>query len=446
MLRADHRQIPSLTGLRFVAAMAVALSHALHHIVKYPGTPPTHVVLLSVMSGAAMTLFFVLSGFVIFLNYSHTIGTRSGLWNFFVARFARLYPLYFVCVAFDLAMKFGYQQFPVDRVGALPYYATLTQSWFYHPIAGQALVYQFGVMPQVSWSISTEWFFYVAFPMIAGAIVLLGSIRSRIAAVVVLSLAALAGLGYLGLQQGAIDRLGASHYGSIASDPQNSLFRWLVYFSPYVRIFEFAVGCLCAAIFVKLAPPSERENKIGSRVTLALLAGTIALHWLMFGVSINASWHMALRQLHQNFGYAPLLAALIFCCARYRSGFVRFLSGKWIVVGGEASYSIYLLHSLIVNAFRYEAPVISSWTVGIAACLQLTVVMAATVGLSLISWRFIEVPCRKLLRRAQIAEVAGNKVLIERIPVVEVGAVRTLVTMANVGSTAQQVADPSAAE
>ena len=59
-----------------------------------------------------LTLFFVLSGFVIFLNYSRSIGTGIGLWNFFVARFARLYPLFFLCVAFDVLMKFSYDQLP----------------------------------------------------------------------------------------------------------------------------------------------------------------------------------------------------------------------------------------------------------------------------------------------------------------------------------------------
>lgn len=63
-----------------------------------------------------------------------------------------------------------------------------------------------------------------------------------------------------------------------------------------------------------------------------------------------------LQQLYLNYGYAPAMALLVTCCSRYQNSIVEFLSGKWIVIGGEISYSIYLLHLLIINAFRYETP------------------------------------------------------------------------------------------
>src|ERR1700722_10812729 len=121
-------QIPSLTGLRFIAAMLVVISHATIMMVKY-SEPPILVTVLEQLAYEGMRLFFVLSGFVIYLNYSQSVSSRAGLWNFFVARFARLYPLYFICVCFDLLMKFSYNQFPTDRIAALPYYVTMTHSW-----------------------------------------------------------------------------------------------------------------------------------------------------------------------------------------------------------------------------------------------------------------------------------------------------------------------------
>ena len=67
-------------------------------------------------------------------------------------------------------------------LAALPYYATLTQTWFYDVIAQRALIYQFGAMPSVAWSVSTEWFFYLAFPLICFAIASIASARRRLAA------------------------------------------------------------------------------------------------------------------------------------------------------------------------------------------------------------------------------------------------------------------------
>src|SRR5207247_2015553 len=98
------------------------------------------------------------------------------------------------------------------------------------------------------------------------------------------------------------------------------------------------------------------------------------------------------QQWRLNFGFAPTMAVLIFCCARYQNFIVGLLSGKWIVLGGEISYSIYMLHVLVINAFRYEAPKITSWNVALGSYLQLVVVLASIVGLSLISWRFVERP------------------------------------------------------
>jgi len=119
----------------------------------------------------------------------------------------------------------------------------------------------------------------------------------------------------------------------------------------------------------------------------------------MFGVADNSFTHWLIQQLHQNFGFAPSMAVLIFCCARYTNSVVSLLSEKWIVLGGEASYSIYLLHFLIINAFRYEAATITSWNVALGALLQLIVALASIIGLSLVSWNFIEVPARKGLRK-----------------------------------------------
>ena len=51
-----------------------------------------------------MTLFFVLSGFVIHYNYNATSPVRADCATFFVARFARLYPLYIVAVPVRLRL------------------------------------------------------------------------------------------------------------------------------------------------------------------------------------------------------------------------------------------------------------------------------------------------------------------------------------------------------
>jgi len=393
-------QIASLTGLRFVAALCVVISHATAMMVKF-SDPPYIVNILEQLASDGMTLFFVLSGFVIHYNYSTLISSRAGLKEFFIARFARLYPLYFLCVCFDLLMKFSYNQFPIDRMGALPYYATLTQSWAYMVIKDHSLIYQFGLLPQVTWSISTEFFFYLAFPFICIWVSKLKSVRSGLTSSVIVCVAAIATSNAIYTNYANINQLGTSLFGPVAAIEQDSLFRWLAYFSPYMRIFEFALGCLCAFIYMKMKKTSvsEREQRFGLWLSITAIVCLPIWHSLMFSGPGASRWRLLFTPLHLNIGAGPLLAIVIFCCARYQTFLSSAMSGRKIVLCGEASYSIYLLHFLIINAFRYESATITSWNVGLGVAAQFIVVLAATVGLALVSYTLIEVPSRNGIRR-----------------------------------------------
>ena len=62
--------VPALTGLRFLAAFSVLLAHGLTATVTNNEPPKGAVLWLMQSSGFGMTLFFVLSGFVIHYNYA----------------------------------------------------------------------------------------------------------------------------------------------------------------------------------------------------------------------------------------------------------------------------------------------------------------------------------------------------------------------------------------
>lgn len=65
--------------------------------------------------GAAVTLFFIMSGFVLGLSFSKVKYSFVGLTNFLIKRIIRLYPVYiFIVVATALYMKYAfmYQVFP----------------------------------------------------------------------------------------------------------------------------------------------------------------------------------------------------------------------------------------------------------------------------------------------------------------------------------------------
>jgi peptidoglycan/LPS O-acetylase OafA/YrhL len=82
--------IGSLTGVRFIAALTIALGHSY--------------VPVDVITMVGMPLFFTLSGFIIHYASSDTFttGWRSGDAKFAVARFSCIYPLYFILLPVSL--------------------------------------------------------------------------------------------------------------------------------------------------------------------------------------------------------------------------------------------------------------------------------------------------------------------------------------------------------
>jgi peptidoglycan/LPS O-acetylase OafA/YrhL len=163
MAKADIR---SLTGLRGVAALWVAAYHLL-----LPGGIVTGAAAGILGRGyLAVDVFFILSGFVLALNYGdrfagpHPIRALPGfLWR----RWARIFPLYGLILVTRLAYTAArYGGFALPR----PWIAApLPHPWLDIP-ANLLLVQSWGLTPSVigpAWSVSTEWGAYWLFPLLA---------------------------------------------------------------------------------------------------------------------------------------------------------------------------------------------------------------------------------------------------------------------------------------
>src|SRR5262245_65435671 len=83
-----EKYLPALDGLRFMAAMLVAGGHYVS--IFSQGTASGTI---TTLTGLGMTLFFVLSGFVIHYDYCVPIARHVGASVFSVARVAVLFPL-----------------------------------------------------------------------------------------------------------------------------------------------------------------------------------------------------------------------------------------------------------------------------------------------------------------------------------------------------------------
>jgi peptidoglycan/LPS O-acetylase OafA/YrhL len=395
--------IPALTGLRFFAGLFVALAHLMPLIMPFSDTPWIYEQ-IRCFSAEAMSLFFVLSGFIIHYNYSESIERHGkvGVYNFLVARFARIYPLYVLLIGYQWLLYSAYQQVPASTLQILPCFLVLAQTWFYWPVGKYGLIYEFG-LTSIAWSVSTELFFYLVYPFLRTGLKRLHGIRSRLILAAVLSAVVASAIVMLGAHSAELNRLGIQWFGAVgdpATQAQYSFERWLLYFSPYSRIFEFVLGCIGASIFMTLQnrEVSVREERFGLRLLIGAIIGMLGLHLIVFGPAMAEGPLHALLSLHYAFGFAPFLIVILFCCARYNNAITRSMSSWPLILCGEATYSLYLLHMIVAYAFRWETVPVSTITTGLSDLVRLVIAVSAAIGLSLVSWRVIEVPTRKWMR------------------------------------------------
>src|SRR5579864_944175 len=239
--------VPGLTGLRFLAAFSVLIAHGFAVLLHGHDSPGSVAYWATQASGFGMTLFFVLSGFVIHYNYATlvTAGGFRGIAAYLWARFARLYPLFLLTLLGYILISRRHYEFwtghpePFESVlQALPYFLFSVQSWLYRPIGDTTLIYAIGGSSSLTWSISTEWFFYFLYPLVAWLI-----LRSRAPRLTIVLAVAWCAL-WIALATALYDRAAdidawaVARYGPIAEmhEPQDvfaasdSYVRWLLYF------------------------------------------------------------------------------------------------------------------------------------------------------------------------------------------------------------------------
>lgn len=411
-----HHDVPGLTGLRFLAAFCVLFAHCFAVLMRRHETTSDIIFWLMTPAYFGMTLFFVLSGFVIHYNYARLVtnGRFTGIATFWWARFARLYPLLVLTLFLSALLSFrplhflaGDREAVYTTLQALPYFLLSIQSWIYLPIGENSLIYTIAGSGSLTWSISTEWFFYLLYPCIAWLVLL--ARRPSITALFVLAWCAIWISFSSGLYDRApqIDAWGIAHFGPIADMQQHyqdSFVRWLLYFSPYLRMGEFVLGAIVAQLYVQLQgmKVTSRENSIGTSVFAFAAASVFLITYLGHSENIGEN---IFHKMSLNFALGPSAAALIFCAARYRNVATRLLMSSPALLLGDASYSIYLLHfnALVLVAWLTESATHSIAFDAITLVVAMLIILLSSVAL----YRYFERPARNWLRKHWRQATAG---------------------------------------
>jgi peptidoglycan/LPS O-acetylase OafA/YrhL len=361
---ASRPRLQALTTIRFFAALQVVLFH-LRVTGMLTGGPWWYQNFASI-GYVGVNCFFVLSGFILVYTYAGAIPKARRFWQ---ARFARIYPAY----AFSLVLSAPFFFYAVRHLN-LPMFVWsrehvtaacvltigLSQSW----IPQAALTWN-----PVCWSLSVEAFFYLVFPLV---LVWTKELRSRglWMGIVGWSLASLTfSVLYIVAHPDGIDKV----------NPAEIELFWknVLSFNPLVRLPEFLVGVFAGRLFLA----RETDKRLA---TPLILCGVLVVAILTVFVGKIPNPLISAGFL------SPAFAAVIYGLA-LQPRWSSLLEARWLVLLGEASYSLYLLHSLVITRVFEVLAFVPHWIRVVAA-------LAAAIGAAVLSYLVIEGPARRALR------------------------------------------------
>ena len=358
----SHRgEIRAITGLRGIASVFVAS----YHFTGWGLQAPAMVAPLIRHGYLGVDLFFVLSGFVMALTYGGQLAAGEFRYRDFLSRrLQRIYPLYALAILTTYIAVQGGLLPPLSPASYSPIRLGIDLLMLQCLGAGASLL-------PVSWSLSTEWIAYLAFPALSAMALRRGKKSAwALGLACVLLLLGLCAIPYGGAAPIASRAMLRQPLGYVDTRTIFPLLRCLA---------GFCLGLLAwrATYAREAAAPSARHS------------AAIAVLLFCFG-ALWTPWADAI--------VVPGFALLLFCVggdARPPRGGVAWWLGTppihWL---GLVSYSLYLTHLLLWQAAHgwvQRRGVPTLW------------LLAPALGVAWACYRGIELPFRAGLSRYQSA-------------------------------------------
>ena len=368
------QQIAQLTGLRFIAAFGVVICHFARAV-----DLPEWALFITDFFGSFVMLFFVLSGFVLTINYPQLKNLEK---NYFIeyaaGRLARILPVYWLALMLMLLLYLilGFPSF--DRSifqweGAFAVNFLAIQAWMPNIFMQQA-------WNAPGWSVSSELFFYACLPLLLKCSWLDGTYKGIIRLWLILLIML--------------------------------LFYWLVVLNlpqaleldiPFLLIFPSRLpvfGLVCFGYGVNLAKTyAIKKDKIevprkylGSILFTILILPIAWLCFLFKSISIYGS----VFEIFCVYGiFTPFFCLVIHRLIWSKNWTTKLLSSEIFIYLGSASYSLYLIHWIALAFLMFHTnpkhAVFNGWML-ILVCIVF----------SMLIYQFFEDPLRKKIRYALI--------------------------------------------
>ncbi|MET3034928.1 acyltransferase [Chryseobacterium sp. NRRL B-14859] len=340
-------KISQITFTRFLAAMAIVISHFNKDLFLYKIDYISNIFL---KANVGVSYFFILSGFIMIVAYHKK--EKIEFFDYYKNRFARIYPLYVLGLLLYLVTRYS----NLSAYKGILYLLGL-QSW----IPGEAMILNFP-----GWSISVEFLFYLIFPVLYNHFYSKGNKSVWVITVIIWVITQVFSNLYVG----------SSYY----MGPHTESHEFLYYF-PLMHINEFLAGNLAGIFFVKHCSPKNYDVPVVLLFILILLS-------LIF---VPLFYHNGLM--------AVLFIPLIILISRNNGALTHLFSLKPLEYLGEASYAVYITHIPVLYIVREVLK--WRWPSLDIDCI-FWIYMGILILTSVLFYQYIEKPMRNYLKKIKV--------------------------------------------
>lgn len=302
-----------------------------------------------------VSFFFVLSGFIIAYNYQKKLQeSKITKRSFWIARIARVYPLHWLTLL--VAVFLGNYVVASGSMDWLKhFFASLTLTNAYIPKADYFFSFN-----SPSWSLCCEQLFYLCFPFL---IPLTKNYKQLFGVFGVVAVLMIVGMYFT---------------------PEEDI-KGYWYVNPVTRFPDFIVGMLLFQLYERL----KDKNITSLQGSIMEIASVI-----LFLVFYLYAFEIPKVYRYSCFYWLPV-AAILISFSLQKGVLSRVLSNRFLVIGGEISYSFYLIHLFVLLSYvewQKESGFQIAWYYSIP------VLFCVIVLLSLLSYRYFEKPMNKRIK------------------------------------------------
>ena len=158
------------------------------------------------------------------------------------------------------------------------------------------------------------------------------------------------------------------------------------YVNPITRLPDFFVGVLLYQLYQSL-----HNKKISYSTGTLLEVASVALFLLFYLCAADIP-----KVYRYSCYYWLPVSLMILIFAFQKGGISRLLSNRFLIIGGEISYSFYLIHLFIILTYTKMAA-LYQWQV--SWMISVPLIFGITIILSLLSYYYFEKPANKWVKR-----------------------------------------------